>query len=61
MSKTAFLKEKTDKECRSLAAQYYIRARNAERALDGEKDKVRRLQLEICRLQGLAQEMLEAQ
>lgn len=42
--KTAFLKDKTDAQCRELAAHYYNRARKAE----AERDKVK-VELDTCR------------
>lgn len=61
MSKTAFLAEKTDAQCRQLAAQYYIRARRAEKDLEHAKDEIRRLEMHASKLRSLAQDMLEVQ
>ncbi len=60
MSKTAFLKEKTDAQCRQLAAQYYVRARKAEKERDEALDLVKSIRKENNRLLELAHEMLES-
>lgn len=60
MSKTAFLKEKTDAECRQLAAHYWHRANKAEKERDQIKAQIHQMQLENQRLLSLAHEMLES-
>lgn len=59
MSKTAFLKEKTDAECRQLAAHYWHRADKAEKERDELKKQIHKMNLENQRLVGLAHDMLE--
>lgn len=59
MSKTAFLKEKTDAQCRQLAAHYWTRANKAEKELDQIKKQNEELRSEIQRLQNLAHSMIE--
>lgn len=59
MSKTAFLKEKTDAECRQLAAHYWHRASKSEKECQRLKDELHKMHLENQRLVGLAHEMLE--
>ena len=61
MSKTAFLKDKTDSECRQLAARYWHRASKAEKERDQLKDQIHKMHLEQQRLVGLAHEMLECE
>lgn len=60
MSKTAFLKEKTDAECRQLAAHYWHRANKAEKERDQIKAQINQMHLENQRLLSLAHEMLES-
>lgn len=59
MSKTAFLKEKTDAECRQLAARYWHRANKAEKERDELRKQLRGAEAETQRLLSLAHEMLE--
>lgn len=61
MSKTAFLKEKTDAECRQLAAHYWNRANKAEKERDQLKAQIHSMHLETQRLLSLAREMLECE
>jgi len=58
MSKTAFLKEKTDAECRQLAAHYWHRANKAEKERDQIKAQIYEIQLENQRLINLAHDMI---
>jgi hypothetical protein len=60
MSKTAFLKEKTDAECRQLAAHYWHRANKAEKERDQIKSQMHQMHLENQRLIGLAHDMIGA-
>jgi hypothetical protein len=59
MSKTAFLKEKTDSECRQLAAHYWHRANKAEKERDEIKKEIDKIRAENQRLISLAHEMIE--
>ena len=59
MSKTAFLKEKTDAECRQLAAHYWRRANKAEKERDELRKQLEGAESETQRLLSLAHEMLE--
>lgn len=59
MSKTAFLKEKTDAECRQLAAHYWRRANKAEKERDTIRREVDKIRAENSRLIGLAHSMIE--
>ncbi|ROO33428.1 hypothetical protein [Pseudomonas sp. 7SR1] len=59
MSKTAFLKEKTDAECRQLAAHYWHRANKAEKERDSIRREVDKIRAENSRLIGLAHSMIE--
>ena len=60
MSKTAFLKEKTDAQCRQLAAQYYIRARKAEKELEEARLEISKLRTSIQGFRGLAYDLIES-
>lgn len=59
MGKTAFLKEKTDAECRQLAAHYWHRANKAEKERDEIRKEIDKIRAENQRLIGLAHEMIE--
>lgn len=59
MSKTAFLKEKTDAECRQLAAHYWHRANKAEKERDEIRKEINKIRTENQRLVALAHEMIE--
>lgn len=59
MSKAAFLKEKTDAECRELAAHYYRRARKAEAELAAAKIEAASLRANLQRVRGAAYELIE--
>ena len=60
MSKTAFLKDKTDEQCRQLAAHYYIRARKSEKDLALANAEVSRLRANLQAFRGMAYDLIES-
>lgn len=59
MSKTAFLKDKTDAQCRQLAAQYYIRVRKAEKELEEARLENARMRTSLQDSRGMVYDLIE--